>query len=391
MCYDEGTLQEYIDREITGRKRWEIEAHVASCEECKKRLKELEKTNNYLASGLSAMSKEISVGEKDLKQAWVRLAKDERFGAPVEKTEKKGAFEMTQNRLRKVLIPVAAVAAITISLSFAPVRSFAAEILNIFRVEKMEVVTVSPEDVQQMEKQMKKLDGKNGGMADIKNFGKVESTGFGRAAEDMTIAEAEKAAGFKLSLPAKIGDRAQEPTARVTKGSEVSLTLDVAKANKMIESFGGQLLLPGELDGKKFTIKIPTVVEADYSKSGDKVMIAQGKSPELILPDGVDPLAVRSALLSIPVIPDNIKQQIEAIQDWKHTLIIPNVNGSSQKVDVNGAEGVFIQPPNDVKGGAKAGNPSGDSALIWQKDGTIYAIGGNISLAEKQEIASSMK
>jgi hypothetical protein len=391
MCYDEGTLQEYLDREITGRKRWEIEAHIASCEDCKKRLKELEKANNYLASGLSAMSKEISVGEKDLRQAWVRLAKDERFGAPVERMEKKGALEMTQNRLRKVLIPVAAVAAVTIALSFAPVRSFAAEVLNIFRVEKMEVVTISPEDVQQMEKQMKKLDGKNGGMADIKNFGKIESTGFERTAKDMTIADAEKVAGFKLNLPAEIGDSAQKPTARVTKGSEVSLTLNVAKANKMIESFGGQLLLPDELDGKKFTIKVPTVVEADYSKSGDKIMIAQGKSPELVLPDGVDPLAVRSALLSIPMIPDNIKQQIEAIQDWKHTLIIPNVNGSSQKVDVNGTEGVFIQPPKDmkdVKGGAKVGNEGG---LVWQKDGIIYAVGGNIDLAQAQEIAASMK
>jgi hypothetical protein len=388
MCYDEGTLQEYIDREITGHKRWEIEAHVASCVECKKKLVELEKANNHLASGLSAMSKEISVGEKDLRQAWVRLAKDERFGAPVEKTEKKGAFVMTQDRLRKVLMPVAAVAAITIALSFAPVRSFAADLLNIFRVEKMEVVTVSPEDVQQMEQQMKKLDGKNGGMADIKNFGKIESTGFNRATEDMTIADAEKAAGFDLSLPAKIGDRAQEPMANVTKGSEVSLTLDIAKANKMIESFGGEMVLPNELDGKKFTIRIPTVVAVDYSKTGDKVMIAQGRSPELVLPDGVDPLAVRSALLSIPMIPDNIKQQIEAIQDWKHTLIIPNVNGSSQKVDVNGTEGVFIQPPKDVKGVAKAGNEGG---LIWQKDGIIYAVGGNIDLAQAQEIAASLK
>jgi hypothetical protein len=308
--------------------------------------------------------------------------------------EKKGALVMAQDRLRKVLIPVAAVAMVAIALSFAPVRSFAADLLNVFRVKNIEVVTVSPEDIQQMEKQMKKLDGKNGGMADIKNFGKIESTGFNNAAEDMTIAEAEKAAGFKLSLPAKIGAGEQEPTVRVTKGSEVSLTLDVAKANGMIESFGGQLLLPDELDGKKFTIKIPTMVETDYSKTGDNVMIAQGRSPELVLPDGVDPLAVRSALLSIPMIPDNIKQQIEAIQDWKHTLIIPNVNGSSQNGDVNGTEGVFIQSPKDVedvKDGAKAGNPNEGSALIWQKDGIIYAVGGNIGLAEKQEIAASLK
>jgi hypothetical protein len=378
MCYDDGALQEYIDREMPGRKRWEVEAHIAACEQCKKRLEKLERANKAAALGLSAMSREIDSGEDTAEQAWVRLIGDERFGAPA---GRKGAFEMKQDKVRKILVPVAAVAVITIALSFAPVRSFAADILNIFRVEKIETVTISTDDMRHMERQMGKLGSENGGIADLKNFGKIESTGF-RAPEDMNLADAEKAAGFELKLPAGIDASAETSKAQVQIGSEVSFTLDVKKANKLIESSYGNVLLPDELDGKKFTIKIPTVVAIKYEKTGNGIMVAQAKSPEMIMPDGVDPLVVRSVLLNLPMLPENIKKQLVAIQDWKHTLIIPNIEGSSQDVDVNGTQGVFIQPPK---------KDGGENVLIWQKDGIVFAIGGKFDLEGAQDIAAAMK
>lgn len=383
MCYDRGVLQEYIDREMSGRKRWEVEAHIAVCEECKKQLSELEQTNKAAVSALSAMSHEINIDDNRADQAWVRLTGDERFGAPINGRGAlgKGVFKMKQDRIKKVLVSVAAVAAVAIALSFAPVRSFAADLLNIFRVEKIETITVSGDDIKHMERQMQKFGSVNGGAADIENFGKIESTGF-KAPEEMSLTDAAKAAGFALKLPAGIDGYTAEEEAHVTPGAETSFTLDVAKANKLIESFGGAVLLPDELDGKKFTIKVPTSVVVKYVKDSDGISIAQVKSPEMILPDGVDPLTVRSVLLSLPMLPENIKKQLVAIQDWKHTLIIPNVEGSSQDVDVNGTQGVFIQPPKKDSGG---------NALIWQKDGVVFAIGGKLDLVGAQDIATSMK
>jgi hypothetical protein len=283
------------------------------------------------------------------------------------------------------LVPVAAVAMIAIAFSFAPVRTFAADILNIFRVKNIEVVSFSPQDMQQMEQQMKKVGGENGGVANIENFGKIESSGFKQPAE-MSMEDAQKVAGFALKLPEQIDGQVRDAKVEVINGSKMSFTLDVKKANKMIAVYGGDVLLPEELDGKTFSIKIPTGVAANYQKVGGMITVAQAESPEMVVPDGVDPDAVRNVLLSLPMVPENVRQQLEAIEDWKQTLVIPNIGGSSQEVDVNGAKGVFMKPPVE-----KGIGQNENASLLWQSDGIVYMVGGNLDLAKAQDIAASMK
>ena len=73
-----------------------------------------------------------------------------------------------------------------------------------------------------------------------------------------------------------------------------------------------------------------------------------------------------------------------SINDWQHTFILPNIEGSSKDVKVGGAEGVFISAPE----GSAAGSYSG---LIWQKDGVVYGISGDLTLEQTLDIANKMK
>ncbi|MDI6816922.1 MAG: zf-HC2 domain-containing protein [Actinomycetota bacterium] len=375
MCYDEGTLQAYIDRELPGRRRWEIEAHVETCEACKAGLALLRDASEAAQVRLTPLSKQLHSKTVSTEAAWMRLTNDERIKAP---PRRRGVFEMLQGRLKTALVPLAAVAVLAMALSFAPVRGLAADFLNIFRVQNVEVITISPEDMHALQR----LGEEGGGKVDIENLGKIESGGFTQP-EQVTMNAAKEAVDFDLKLPQGLTGY-NEPSYNVQKGFATSFTLDVDKANEVFKSFGATQLLPGALDGKKFTAKMPTVVIVNYPKeNGGMVVIGQARSPEFILPAGVDADAVRDVLLSLPALPENIRKQLEAVKDWRNTLIIPNIDGSAKEVKVGDAEGVFITPPRE--------HAEGDSALVWQRDGVIYGISGQLDLAAAQEIAASLK
>jgi len=375
MCYDEGTLQAYIDRELPGRRRWEIEAHVETCEACKARLALLRDASEAAQARLRPLSKQIHSKTVSTEAAWMRLTHDERIKAPL---RRRGVFEMLQGRPKTALVPLAAVAVLATALSFTPVRGLAADLLNIFRVQNVEVVTISPEDMNALQK----LGEKGGGKVDIENLGKIESSGF-TAPEQVTASAAKEAVDFDLRLPQGLTGYS-EPSYNVQKGFTTSFTLDVDRANEVFKSFGATELLPKAIDGKKFTAKMPTVVMANYPKDdGGMVIIGQARSPEFVLPAGVDADAVRDVLLSLPVLPENIRRQLEAVKDWRNTLIIPNIDGSAKEVKVGDAEGVFITPPRE--------HATGASALVWQDDGVIYGISGQLDLAAAQEIAASLE
>ena len=60
MCYDEGTLQAYLDRELPGRKRWEIEAHIATCSRCAGLVARLQDASLLTDVGLTVLLREIN-------------------------------------------------------------------------------------------------------------------------------------------------------------------------------------------------------------------------------------------------------------------------------------------------------------------------------------------
>jgi len=375
MCYEEGMLQAYIDRELPGRKRWEIEAHIERCGACRERLALLQDANEAASARLAELSKQLHDNPVSTEAAWVRLTQDERIAA---QARRRGVFEMLQGRLKTVLVPVAAVAVLAIALSLAPVRGIAADFLNIFRVQNVEVITISPGDMDEL----RKLGEEGRGMVDIENLGKIETSGHTPPAQ-VSFKAAKDAVDFELKQPGGM-DGYSAPSFTLQKGFSTSFTLDVDKANEIFKSFGAAELLPKALDGERFTAKMPTVVMANYSKnSGGMVSIGQARSPEFILPAGVDADAVRDVLLSLPVLPENIRRQLMAIKDWRNTLIIPNIDGSAQEVKVGSEDGVFVTPAPE--------HAYGDSALIWQKDGVIYMVSGQLDLVAAQEIAASMR
>jgi hypothetical protein len=108
------------------------------------------------------------------------------------------------------------------------------------------------------------------------------------------------------------------------------------------------------------------------------LVIAQTRVPT-VDSTGATTAQLEAYLLSQPGVPPEIAAQIKAIQDPSTTLPIPIPKGlaTSESVQVNGVTGLLI----------KAALGAG---VVWQKNGVIYAVGGQVTPDQALAIASSL-
>lgn len=369
MCYDEGILQAYIDDQLESTLWWEITRHLERCATCRRNLDELRSNDIFVRECLSVFPTDASET------------------SPVARTRLNVVPEGRRNKLLKIigrkfdfmkqykkLAAVAALAAVMFTaFSFPPVRSMASEFLTVFRVESVQTINISQADIQELEKAFQEGAGK----VDIENFGKIEVTGK-QESVPVTPAEAAGAVDFDLKLPRPEGYG--DPELQKITGHAVKLTLAVDNINAMLQTLGSNQMLPAELDGQSFSMNIPTGIMATYGNGGEKLFVAQSRSPEIKTSSGVDVKDIRDALLSIPALPDNLKKQLMAVNDLNHTLLIPNVDGSSREVAVNGTTGALITAGGDTQ------------SLVWQQNGVIYMVAGTgLELNDALAIAAQMK
>ncbi|SFF98849.1 Putative zinc-finger [Desulfotomaculum arcticum] len=370
MCYTEGILQAYIDGELDGEQLREVDYHLQQCAMCRQKVEELKAIDSFISLKMRAYIN--ADPQTNGSSTWHEIKKTK--GDNGMSKNSSGFF----NRSRRMIAVAAACLALIATFSFPGVRSMAGEFLTIFRVERVQTITIDPRDMQQIELALRE----GASQVDVKNFGnvevaeKIETT-------SVSAAEAAEAVDFELKLPKikQYGD----PELQKTSGSTMTMTLNVGNVNKLLQALNSTKLLPEDLDGKTFTLSMPAAIIATYNTGGDKIIVAQSRSPELKAPNGIDVLAVRDALLSIPALPASIKNQLEAINDWQHTVLIPNVNGTSKEVMVNGNQGVFIDS-------ASGNSEAKFKTLVWNNNGVVYTIMGNNITAESAiAMAEQMK
>ncbi|MGE5396218.1 MAG: anti-sigma factor family protein, partial [Chitinophagales bacterium] len=310
-CYESPALREYLDRELSPELASQVEKHLEGCSSCRGKLQRLMENDRFVGSALSKYHADFKEENFSAHAGWTGLE------ARIKKERTRRLKEMTWKYRR-----VAAVAAITLclagSLAFGNVRGAVADFLSVFRVEKVQTITVSQQDMEQIAQAVQSGIGE----IDIKDFGTINVSGKEEYLSNLSPAEARETVGFDVMTPDS-GTYGQ-PLINVQKSPEMSLNLNVAKVNQTITSLGGTQLLPEDLQDKTFNIKIHPVISMLYFKNGEPaVTLSASRSPEMEVPGGVDVLAVRDALLSLPFWPDNVKQQLQGIDDWQHTMVLP--------------------------------------------------------------------
>lgn len=333
MCYDEGILQAYLDGELDELTSKNIEEHVKTCSTCSQKLEELKFINEFTANALKT-------SDIDLNEAW--MAFNEKLSK--ENNKRKGVVSLF-TKYKKAIAAALIIAFIGASAFFPPLKNAEAKLLNIFRLDKMQVITITPEDITQIQNQFYDKGIKN---ISLKDYGEIIKDGSweGQQISPDELDKVKSELGYEIKLPADENFEIKHAYISKTEGLEFILKVD--KINELIKTFGGTHLFPKELDRKPIIINFGKAIDMDLQRRGsEKVQVVLDivKTPEIVVPEGVDVDKVIDALANLPFLPENIKRQIASVTDWKETLPIPmsmDNNTEIKEITIRGNKGILF-------------------------------------------------
>jgi hypothetical protein len=296
-----------------------------------------------------------------------------------------------------VRVGVAALVLLTLILVIPSTRALAGELLNLFRVQQVQVVPVDFTGLEQL----------TGDGALGNQFTELisDSTDMqqepGEPVPAASAEEASQLAGFNVRIPAGM----TPSQVNVTSGAAFSLTLDRTKAQALLDEAGrSDLILPASVDGAEISVDIPASVSVAFGtcprpgsgESGnheqsvtegrypDCVILAQIPSPSVNAPAGLDIEALARIGLEFTGMSPEEATKFTSTVNWTSTLLVPIPSNAAlhEQVSVDGVTGTLIQRISDE---------APQFALLWVKDGIIYAISGLGSNSQQAiEMANSL-
>lgn len=272
---------------------------------------------------------------------------------------------------------VSAVTVMVFLAAFAlvpPLRTAAQDPLGIFRVKRFTTVTVDPSTLPAVK-------------PDATAFGSLTISQMPQVSTVATLKEAQAMVDFAvrspknlpagMATPAKIG---------VSKEGRFSYTFDLRKAREYLAGLGIALTdLPAGLDGATVKLTVPAQVVTDYRSAdgtGPSLVLSQGHSPVIEAPPGLDVDMVRRQLLTLPGLPPELVAQLQSVEDWKQTAVIPLPKQGvvSKEVAVDGGiKGLYLE--------GKAGD---GHAILWEKGDVVFGVAGGVTPDQLLAAANSL-
>ncbi|MDN7240615.1 zf-HC2 domain-containing protein [Planococcus sp. N028] len=355
-CHDVGVLQAYLDGEVSRDQKKQLMKHLESCPMCRAKIEELQNLHSFCERAL--VVKEVNVNTE---LAWAKFEKNLHSGSQAlaenRIVKNKKGWSTLKTKTKRLLISGAVAAAMFSSLAHPQVRVQANDFLSLFRVDQFEVVTLTPNDISEIQSWVS--ENKDGSM-DLKGIGQLEKS---QEADDITyFGSYEDAAAAGYDVPQF--EEFDVEQVSVIPASTMTFTLDVEKANQMLAQLGSDQKFEASLDGKPFSVTTFEAVHTDYATVEQHVSYMHTKSPEINVPEGVSIEQLRTTLLSLPFLPENVKTQLASIDDIESTLPIPYAatEGSMMtEVQVGNAQGIAVESNEH-------------SYIVWQENGDIHTI-----------------
>jgi hypothetical protein len=294
---------------------------------------------------------------------------------------------------RPIWAALAVILALALVFTLTPASAWASSFLNLFRVQKVTVVSFDPAAVQGTQDT---LSGQNKAIQQIFKDNLV-ITKQGETQSATSPEEAAKLAGFTPHLLDPQGSLGA-PQLSVKPGTQAKFTIDQAKLQAIIDATGSKLQLPKEVDGQIVTADVPTSVEAVYggcpvtdptrAKAGegkDCTLLVQLPSPTVNAPAELDVQKLGEAMFQVLGYPEDQAASMSSSIDWATTLVLPFPQGqgmSSQDVAVDGTTGTLLLGDDQS---------SNHYTIIWTKGGMLYALSGPGGQAEAQKAADLLQ
>lgn len=423
-CYHEGTLRAYLDDELSGPEHETLTAHLTTCFSCQEQLAELRTHAEQVALRLTPP--EPRSDPRTMLQRVYQTAEERGVGQHAAASSHSLVIRylmilithlITQwrktmsswkhvwtNRYR-LLAGVVALCAIALLLALPPVRAAANQLLQVFRVQKVMFVSISPERMEQLQN----LD------FDEQTLFVGEPEMLEEAGEPQTVATTAEAAtlvGYAVHEPSTFPEPSTIVEIMVNDPQTAQFQVNVEASRELLALVGvNDVDLPDALGEQPIVTSIPASVLMRYEGASYDLSLYQSPGPDVSLPEGVDlPILGKAALRLLGMEP----AQAEALSreiDWRSTLIfpIPPDIGEISQVTVGDNQGLLIDGewkgerhgPGHGHGGpgapAHQSDDDGDTrphkVLYWHNADRIYVLIGTGAIRNQQliEVAQSVR
>lgn len=281
---------------------------------------------------------------------------------------------------QRALSGLAAAVVVGVLLAFAPIRAAASDFLSIFRLESIVILPVRLSDLERLSRASYEL-GHDYFPGDMEVL-----TEPGEPQYPETVAEASDMVGLTVRAPAT-----HPPADEIMVNGEM-VTEYRPNVDKMRELFeAAELspdLVPPEIDGQSFVLRMPPSVVQIWGEEDTPLVVMQMSSPTVDFPDEVDTQALGAAMLQLLGLSADEATSLSASIDWTTTLIlpVPTDEVSFESVVVDGSDGFVLTgtAPYDE-------SEMTYTALLWQKNGVVYLVGGIEDAGRMLEIANSLQ
>jgi hypothetical protein len=381
------------DGELRAALDGELEAvplqHLETCADCLARQRQLQIHGQQIARRFAFLAP-ADEPVPSARKAWNRFSQNKLTHKEISMFKKWFAFPVVRFGAAVALI-------LALILAFPGTRALAGELLNLFRVQQVTVIPIDFTGMKQM-----------GGNEILGNqlseliSSSIDMTQEPGAPQDVAdAAQASQLAGFTVRLP----QNATPSQISVTGAAAFSITVDRNKAQALIDEAGrSDLVLPDSVEDAKILVNIPASVSAGFgicpklqadqpedenSQSSDRpysdcVMLMEIPSPTVHAPAGMDMAQLAQLGLEFTGMSHEEAAAFTSSVDWTSTLVVPVPRNAAtyKQVSVDGVTGTLIQ---------RAADAYPQYALIWVKDGIVYAMNGlGTNTQQAIDIANSL-
>ena len=387
---DTGILRSSIDGELEAGQYVQAADHIEECGQCRAELSAMKNNAENVSDSLDELPQtRCDAARTDA--AWAALRRK------IRQEPEPQARVLTPWRIWSFAGAGATVAFVTLLITVAPLRSWAENLLSIFRVEHFTVMEVNPGEMH----------------GNLQNDAFFNQTIGHILSDDVKVihapqkpvavadaATASKMAGFQIRL--LVG---QTPSTLLFRnGIAAQMKLNRDRLQSILDEAGhGDLRIPESADGAVVSLSLPAGIMAFYGNCGEMPARMQGaqtagnskqadascvslmelRSPVVTAPPQIDPGQIAQIALQFMGMSANDAANFTQTVDWTTTLVLPVVQGqtSYEKVFVSGNDGVLLRP--------KTAGSDGKFTLMWVENGIVYALAGTgddttaVNLAEQ--------
>lgn len=370
-------LRAYLDSALPPAEQTAAASHVATCAGCAEQARTLEARATFVRDRLASVAPAPQEAARAAPAALKTLHHRQR-------KESLPMFKSLVQR-RSVWITAAAVLALALSFSFAPVRTFAGQFLGLFRVQQIAVLPLDMARLESLYDDPTLSDLLNQLFADSVNITKEP----GDSVTAASAAEASALAGFTVR---ELGGANGAPAFSVNDSAAFSAVIDRPRAQAIIDESGRtDLQLPESVDGATITVDVPKSVsvaygcptielsddEVGFGNDGprnvrelrDCVLLGQIPSPSVETPPNLDMIQLAELGLQFTgMTPEEARAFSESV-DWTSTLVVPIPTNATvyEQVAVDGVTGTLVYRDAGEAGPQRY-------TLMWVKDGIVYAL-----------------